>query len=90
MLSHEIPPEWRRDPAPPRVYSRTKAGPTSFGLAGRLTLSIFPALVAFFAVRNVMRSRHDATIAYYLVIAVPALVLVVGFLAIVWKRERIS
>jgi hypothetical protein len=37
-----------------------------------------------------MRSRHDATVAYYLVIAVPLLVLVLGFLAFVWKRERVS
>jgi hypothetical protein len=67
-----------------------KAGPSSFGPFGRLSLSAIPALLAFFAVRNVMRSRHDATVAYYLVIAVPLLVLVLGFLAFVWKRERVS
>jgi hypothetical protein len=75
---------------PPHVVSRTKAGPTSFGLVGRLVLSIVPALVAFVAVRNVMRSRHDPTVAYYLVLAVPTLVLVVGFLAFVWRKERIG
>ena len=79
----------KRVPAP-REYSRVKAGPSSFGPFGRLTLSAIPAIVAFVAVRNVMRSRHDATVAYYLVIAVPALVLVVGFLAFVWRRERVS
>jgi hypothetical protein len=72
------------------VFSRAKAGPTSFGLAGRLALSIVPALVAFFAVRNVMRSRHDPTLSYYLVLGVPALVLVVGFLAFVWRKERVA
>ena len=74
----------------PREYSRVKAGPSSFGPFGRLALSAIPAIVAFVAVRNVMRSRHDATVAYYLVIAVPALVLVIGFLAFVWRRERVS
>lgn len=72
------------------MFSRAKAGPTSFGLFGRLVLSIVPALVAFFAVRNVMRSRHDPTVAYYLVLGVPAVVLVVGFLAFVWRRERVG
>ena len=76
--------------APPREYSRTNAGPTSFGLVGRLLWSVLPALVAYFAVRNVMRSRGDATVAYYLVIAVPTLVLVAGFLAFVWRKERVS
>jgi hypothetical protein len=84
-----VPPDRPRIPAP-REYSRTKAGPTSFGFFGRLVWSAFPALVAFFAVRNVMRSRGDATVGYYLVIAVPALVLVAGFLAFVWRKERIS
>ena len=88
VVNEALPPV--RPPREPYVFSRTKSGPTSFGLVGRLALSIVPALVAFFAVRNVMRSRHDPTVAYYLVIAVPALVLVAGFLAFVWRKERVG
>jgi hypothetical protein len=86
-------PERPFDPpreAAARTYSRVKAGPNSFGLVAKLALSSIPAVLAFFAVRNVVRARHDPTVAYYLVIAVPLLVLVAGFLGYVWKRERIS
>jgi hypothetical protein len=88
-LPAEPPPDPRHVPYP-RTYSRTKAGPLSFGLRGRVLLSILPALVAFFAVRNVIRSRGDMTVVFYLVIAVPALALVAGFLYAVWKKERIA
>jgi len=74
----------------PREYSRTKPSPVTFGLFGRVALSIIPVVVAFFAVRNVMRSRGDPTGAYYIVLAVPTVVIAAGFLAFVWKNERIS
>ena len=78
-------------PAPAaHEYSRTKAGPTSFGFGTRVGLSIIPVVIAFFAIRNVMRSRHDPTGAYYIVLAVPTLVIAIGFLAFVWRKERIS
>jgi hypothetical protein len=67
-----------------------RAGPTSFGIVGRTLLSIVPMIVAFFAIRNVMRSRGDATVAYYLVLGTPAVILVGVFLAVVWRRERVS
>ena len=62
----------------------------SFGFPGRFALSIVPALVGFFAFRNLLRSRHDLTFSYYLVMGVPALVLVAVCLAVVWRRERVS
>jgi hypothetical protein len=83
------PSHWRA-PRVSRAYSRTEPGPMSFGVFGRVSLSIVPVVIAFFAVRNIIRSRHDATIGYYLVLGVPALVLALGFLAVVWKRERVS
>ena len=58
--------------------------------AVRVLLSILPALVAFFAVRKRDPSRGDMTVVFYLVIAVPALALVAGFLYAVWKKERIA
>src|SRR5919201_2071187 len=40
-LGHRLPPS---DPAPVPVYSRWKAGPTSFGAAGRITLTVLVLL----------------------------------------------
>ena len=72
----------------PRGYSRTRGGPTSFGGFGRVAMSILPVVVAFFAIRNIMRSRTDGTIGYYLVLGVPAVVMAAAFVAVVWRRER--
>jgi hypothetical protein len=53
-------------------------------------MSSVPVIIAFFAIRNIMRSRGDATVAYYIVLGVPALVMVAGVLVVVWRKERIS
>lgn len=81
------------EPRPPALrprYSHVRAGPTSFGIVGRSLLSVLPLLVALVAIRNIMRSRGDATVAYYLVLGLPAFVLAAAFLAVVWRRERVS
>lgn len=74
----------------PRSYSRIRRGPTSFGGFGRILISVVPVIVAFFAIRNIMRSRGDGTIAYYVVLGVPAVVMVAGCLLVVWRKERVS
>jgi hypothetical protein len=74
----------------PRMYSRTRGGPTSFGAFGRIVMSVVPVVVGFFAIRNIVRSRSDGTIGYYIVLGVPAVVMAVAFLAVVWRRERTS
>jgi hypothetical protein len=72
----------------PRVYSRVHAGPTSFGAFGRLAMSVVPVVVAFIAIRNIVRSRSDGTISFYIALGVPTVVMVAAFLVVVWRRER--
>jgi hypothetical protein len=86
-LASVFPPA--REPIRPR-HSRFKSGPMSFGLPGRLTLSFVPAVLAFIAIGNLVRTRHDAMFAFSLVSDVPILVLLLGFLVVVWRRARVS
>jgi len=72
----------------PRTYSRVHGGPTSFGGFGRLAMSVVPVIVAFIAIRNIVRSRSDGTIGFYIVLGVPTVVMVAAFLVVVWRRER--
>jgi hypothetical protein len=80
--------EYVRARRAPHTYSRVRGGPTSFGPVGRVVMSIVPVVVAFIAIRNIMRSRGDGTVAFYIVLGVPTVVMVAGFLVLVWRKER--
>ena len=92
-LGHRLPPS---DPAPVPVYSRWKAGPTSFGAAGRIMLTV---LVLLGVVVGYPMSRGEILawigfdvpgtaflIAYGVVAGATALYL----LTRIWKRARIA
>jgi hypothetical protein len=93
ILGPRLPP---REPAPEPVYSRWKAGPTSFGAAGRIGLTV---LVLFGAVAGYPMARGEMVA--WIGIDVPGTAFLIGYavlatlgtiylLARIWKRSRIA
>jgi hypothetical protein len=93
ILGPRLPP---REAPPAPVYSRWKAGPTSFGAAGRIALTL---LVLFGAVAGYPMSRGEMLA--WIGIDVPGRAFLIGYvvlagvgavylLARIWKRSRIA
>jgi hypothetical protein len=90
---HRMPP---RNPPPVAVYSRWRAGPTSFGAAGRMTLSL---LVLLGAVAGYPMSRGEMLVwigfdvpgtAFLVAYGVVAGATVAYLLTRIWRRARIA
>ncbi|MGZ4108968.1 MAG: hypothetical protein ACXVP7_04710 [Actinomycetota bacterium] len=93
ILGPRLPP---REPAPQPLYSRWKSGPTSFGAAGRIGLTL---LVLFGAVAGYPMSRGEMFA--WIGIDVPGTAFLIGYavvaglgtiylLARIWKRSRVA
>lgn len=79
-------------PEPPALpeYSRWKAGPTSFGLRGRIILTVcalFGGLSGYGMVAGIL--RHPIARAYGFVYLAVLLVTVFLLLRWVWRRDRV-
>jgi hypothetical protein len=85
-----------REPAPTPVYSRWKAGPTSFGAAGRMALSLLVVLgtiVGYPMSRGEMLATLGIDVpgaAFLIGYAVVAGAIALLLLARIWKRSRIA
>jgi hypothetical protein len=71
-------------------HSRLRAGATTFGPVGRIALSIVPVAAIALTAWLAYRFRDGPAVAFFLVAAVAMGVTMVGFLRIVWRRERID
>lgn len=78
------------DPVFHPQYSRWKAGPGTFGPVGRLTLSAPAVLFGIQGLRVLYRARNEDAVALVIVIVVPILIVAIGFLFLVWQRDRIN
>jgi hypothetical protein len=85
-----------REPPPVPVYSRWKAGPTSFGGGGRIALTL---LVLFGSVVGYPMSRgemltwiglHVPGTAFLIAYAVVAAAVSLYLLSLIWKRSRVG
>jgi hypothetical protein len=85
-----------REPMPAAVYSRWKAGPTSFGAGGRIALT---ALVLVCAVVGYPMSRGEMLA--WIGIDVPGRAFLIGYAGVavavtlyllsrIWKRSRVA
>ena len=93
LVSARLP---KHEPAPEPVYSRWKAGPTSFGAAGRITLTLLVLLGSvvgypmsrggIFAAVGMDVPGTPFLIAYAVVAGLTAIYLI----ARIWKRSRIA
>jgi hypothetical protein len=84
-----------REPAHVATYSRWRGGPTSFGPAGRIVLSVLAVLlgiVGYPMSRGLMVASVGFDVpgtGYVLMYAVVAVVAEVYLFSRIWKRERI-